>query len=867
MLSLKNVTIKRKLKLIILLVCAAAILIAEASSMIMSFFSYQQNLSDDLEGLASVIGQNASVALLFDIPGDVENILNSLENRRSIRTACVYDNTGALFAVYRQPGTSDAVPETLPLPEAAVAERRGGVFSVSVPIMVMQRRVGAVLLWDDMSTIRASLMRDAFIYAIIILAAILLAYLLSLPLQKLFTEPVMHLAETVRRVSSKRDFSVRALKKGDDEIGELTDSFNAMLEQIQNREMALRASEERFRAIAENSPDGIITSDVQGIMLYCNSAAERMFGYEKDEMVGVSILNLLPGPQRTEQEAALDRYRRGGQLAVEGSRVEALALRKDGREFSIEVSLFSWENEGEVFFASSCRDITERRRAEEERVRLATAIEQAAEGVAILDMDGSVVYVNSAMERIAGLRREDVLGKNPYSSGSGIREEFISLWDALRQGQTWSGLVSPKKADRITQSLEIAAKPLLGSDGVITGYVTVCNDVTDKKKLEEQLWQAQKMEAVGTLAGGIAHDFNNILTAIIGFTELSQGLAEGNSLLEQNLGQVLRAGNRAKSLVQQILAFSRKNEHELKPLQTHLIIKEALKLLRASIPTTIDLRYTIDDKADIVIADATQIHQIVMNLCTNAAHAMQESGGALEISLKPVDLDEPGASQYADIEPGPYLHLSVKDTGKGIPDDIIDRIFEPFFTTKSVGKGTGMGLSVVHGIVKSLHGDIKVYSEPGRGTVFHVLLPRVQEAVADGQAEAPELRRGTESVLLVDDEQLLLDVGSQTLASLGYRVTALQSPAEALDLFKSDAGAFDLVITDQTMPQLTGYELASQLLQARPDIPIVLCTGYSDQVTEESALSLGVGAFVVKPLNRQVLSETIRSLLDKKTVA
>jgi nitrogen-specific signal transduction histidine kinase/ActR/RegA family two-component response regulator len=386
--------------------------------------------------------------------------------------------------------------------------------------------------------------------------------------------------------------------------------------------------------------------------------------------------------------------------------------------------------------------------------------------------------------------------------------------------------------------------------------------MTDRKRLEEQLRQSQKMEAVGTLAGGIAHDFNNILGVIFGYAELSQDLAAGNSVLENNLSQILKAADRAKNLVSQILAFSRKNESDVKPLRAHLVIKEALKLLRASLPSTISIITDIDGTHDIVVADATQLHQIIMNLCTNAAYAMQHSGGTLEVKLKPLTLDEHSVRSYTGIAPGAYVQLSVKDTGMGIPADILDRIFEPFFTTKDVGRGTGMGLSVVHGIVKSLKGDVKVYSEPGRGAVFHVLLPRVEEAVPESSREVQEAPLGHESVLLVDDEAVLLDVGTKMLGSLGYRVTALQSPQEALELFEKNPEGFDVVITDQTMPGLTGYELAQRLMQTRPDIPIILCTGYSDLVTTESALAGGIKAFVIKPLNRHAIAETIRKVLD-----
>jgi len=643
--------------------------------------------------------------------------------------------------------------------------------------------------------------------------------------------------------------------------------FGAIVRDITERkqaEAALWESEERFRAIAEHSPDAIITADSSTTMLYCNSAAEKMFGYTKQELVGQSSALLLPPQLRAKEQMNRGSYLFDGDPGIICLTLESVALRKDGTEFSIEFSLFSWEIENEFFFATIIRDITERKRAEQERVRLAAAIEQASEGVMILDMGITVVYANPAMERITGTPVEDIVGSGPFSSGGGTGERYAQAWDAIRRGESWSGQISAHKTDGTRYILDATVTPLRDSDGALTGYVAVCNDVTDKKKLEEQLWQSQKMEAIGTLAGGIAHDFNNILCAIIGFTELSQDLAAGNSTLEKNLAQVLQAGDRAKNLVKQILSFSRKNEHELKPIQTHLIIKEVLKLLRASIPSTIDIRYSIDDKADIVIADATQIHQIVMNLCTNASHAMQQSGGTLEITLYPVDLDEQSARSYSGIASGPYLQLSVKDTGTGIPKDIIGRVFEPFFTTKEVDKGTGMGLSVVHGIVKSLKGDIKVYSEPGKGTVFHVLLPRIQEALPDRHVAVPAAPQGHESVLLVDDEVLLLDVGGQILAALGYHVTALQSPLEALEVFKKDPAGFDAVITDQTMPQLTGYELAKSLLAVRPDIPIVLCTGYSDTVTEESALSLGIKAFIIKPLNRQILAETIRAVLDNK---
>jgi signal transduction histidine kinase/ActR/RegA family two-component response regulator len=434
------------------------------------------------------------------------------------------------------------------------------------------------------------------------------------------------------------------------------------------------------------------------------------------------------------------------------------------------------------------------------------------------------------------------------------------------------GLVRSWVADRLRKDgriIQVETSIALHNnpDGTPAWAISSSRDISDRRRLEEQVQQAQKMEAIGTLAGGIAHDFNNVLAAIIGYTELSQDESEGNETLKNNLVQVLKAAERAKNLVKQILAFSRKSTSAPMPVQLHLIVREALNLLRSTIPTTIDIKADIATTDDIVIADATQLHQIIMNLCTNAAHAMRQAGGVLTVTLSAVDIDALSVSAYADIAPGPYVRMSIRDTGVGIPGNIINRIFEPFFTTKVVGEGTGMGLAVVHGIVKGLKGDIKAYSEPGRGSVFHVVLPRFQEENADVDQTTRIAPQGHERVLLVDDEAALLDVGMNILVSLGYQVTVTESSAKALELFKNDPAAFDLVITDQTMPVLTGHDLAQQLMIVRKDIPVILCTGYTDLVTADSALANGIRAFVLKPLDRLSIAETIRTVLGEHAEA
>ena len=377
---------------------------------------------------------------------------------------------------------------------------------------------------------------------------------------------------------------------------------------------------------------------------------------------------------------------------------------------------------------------------------------------------------------------------------------------------------------------------------------------------QKQLIQLQKMEAIGTLAGGIAHDFNNLLVPILGFTGLVLDDLPTGSKSREHLSQVLEAGNRAKDLVSQILTFSRQTEIEPRPIQLVPIVKEALKLLRAAVPTTIDIRQNIAPDTGAVNADPTQIHQVLMNLCTNAEHAMPE-GGVLEVSLASVELDEEFCAGHEGLTPGPHVRLTVGDTGCGMDKKILKRIFDPFFTTKAPGQGTGMGLSVVHGIVKSHGGDIAVYSAPGVGTTFHIYLP-VVESIVEARPEMEPVQGGTESILFVDDETVAVEIGSEILKRLGYRVTTRTSSIEALELFRTKPGRFDLVVTDQTMPNMTGAELAVELLRIRPDIPIILCTGFSHLINSEKARSLGIRELVMKPVVGTELGQTVRRVLD-----
>lgn len=382
------------------------------------------------------------------------------------------------------------------------------------------------------------------------------------------------------------------------------------------------------------------------------------------------------------------------------------------------------------------------------------------------------------------------------------------------------------------------------------------------KKLEAQFYQAQKMQAIGTLAGGIAHDFNNILSAILGFTEMTLDSPALGTKERKNLDHVHKAGLRAKELVMQILLFSRMEEQERKPLRISDVVDESFKLLRATLPSAIEVKRDIDHNAGFILADATQMSQIIMNLCANAGHAMREKGGVLTVSLKSVTVEQETLTNFGLMPPGSYVRIMVSDTGHGMDKATINRIFEPFFTTKKVGEGTGLGLAASHGIIMSHDGFINVTSEEGRGSTFSLYFPKIQPATESNVTDHSPAPSGKERVLFVDDEAALVDMGKLMLEGLGYQVTAVPGSREALDIFRADPWSFDLVVSDLTMPGISGVELARQILALRPDMPVIICTGFGDKLTSEGVKTLGIYDFMLKPMSLRELGGVVRNALD-----
>jgi PAS domain S-box-containing protein len=499
----------------------------------------------------------------------------------------------------------------------------------------------------------------------------------------------------------------------------------------------------------------------------------------------------------------------------------------------------------------------------ESEKRYRQLVHHSPDGIAIQRED-KVIFANHSMKKILERISNDLFEKTILvRTASDLQQDinFVSDNDVTNEKnitrfeKTFTGKDNdPIHLDIVTLPITLEGKPAIQ---------IIARDITKQKFLERSLMQSQKMEAIGTLAGGIAHDFNNILFSIIGYSELSFDELEENSPVRHNLHEILEASKRATDLVRQILTFSRQTDHELRPVQIDLIVKETLALLRASLPTTIEIRKNIKTDA-MALSDPTQLHQILMNLCVNASYAMREKGGILSIDLESVEIDTDSSGKYPDLKAGPYINMSVRDTGHGISPEMLNRIFDPFFTTKTREHGTGLGLSVIHGIVKNFCGAIHAFSELGKGSIFKVFIPAIERRINPEQRTKTPIPKGTEHVLFIDDEPVLAKMGKQLLESLGYQVEMITKSSDALELFRKKPDRFDLVITDMTMPNITGEKLAIELMNIRPDIPVILSSGFNYNIDEKKAMALGIRAFISKPVLKQEIAETIRNVLDGK---
>ncbi len=670
-------------------------------------------------------------------------------------------------------------------------------------------------------------------------------------------------------------------------------SYDGVIRDITGRkhaEEAIRESEQRLQMILHGSPIATLVIDKHHRVISWNEAMEHLSGIKAQDILGTTdhwkafyseerpcMSDLIvDGSEDAIEQWYPDKFSKSALINEAYEATDYFPSLGEKGKWLRSTAAAIRNSAGELVGAiETFEDITQRRKVEEDLQKLASVVRYSNELVNLATLDGNMIFINEAGSEMLGISPEEVEGVNilqviPDHLLAKVKTELLPT---IIAGGTWEGELQYRnlKTGKITDVHAITFSIAGTGSGAPMFLANVSLDISERmhaeeirKRLEAQLIQAHKMEALGTLAGGIAHDFNNILSAIIAYAQ--RGVREGQEpeKVRKNIEEVLKVCTRARDLVKQILAFSRRTKHEFIQIRLDTTIKESLKMMRAILPRNIEIRQNILTGGR-VMADTTQIHQVMMNLCSNAAQAMGENGGVLCISLDKADINEGAEALALDLRPGPYLRLSISDSGHGITPEIMERIFDPYFTTKEKGRGTGLGLSVVHGIARSHKGAILCRSTPGEGTTFDLYLPEIEakKEAATVQVQTPDLKGG-ERILFIDDEPILVKATKESLRYLGYRVVSRTSSVEALDLFQKNPGQFDLVITDIIMPGLTGDRLALEMMKIRKDIPVILCTGYSEHMSEEKAKELGIRGFIMKPFEIEDLAKTIRNVLDRK---
>ena len=635
----------------------------------------------------------------------------------------------------------------------------------------------------------------------------------------------------------------------------------------------LNVDEKQYQTILDTINEGVILQSAAGNILTWNKGAEEIFGISAKDAVGQFgknwrfihedrseckhtdhpfIKTLQTGTPCKNQIMGL--YRKPDDLRWVSISTSPLFRNKEVQPYAVVITLSDITGQNQIE--------TEFRKSD---TRFRELAELLPEAVFEADMEMNLLFVNQQAFSMFGYSRQD------FEKGlNGL--EMLAPEDRKRAKENFakrirgeaSGFVEYRavRKDGAFFPVLFHANPIV-ENGVISGLRGVIIDITNTKIMEQRLIEAQKMEAIGTLAGGIAHDFNNILTPIILHAEMAKDEFPEDDPLQVSIKEIYIASMRARDLVKQILTFARKGAEERTILNASLIVKDTIKFLRSTIPTTIEIKYENESGQDTIFADPIQLNQIVMNLCTNAAYSMRKGGGSLEVILNNRQVSDGEMNGLSSLHPGKYLVIKVKDSGGGIPLKLIDKIFEPYFTTKGPGEGTGLGLSIIHGIVKSYDGTIHVENNTDGGATFYVYLPVIDEDMSADLGKRLEIPGGTERILLVDDEKAGLAAVQKTLESIGYKVSSTMSSVQALGIFRNNPDAFDLVITDMTMPNMTGKELICEMKKIKPDIPTILCTGFSEQIDENEAKEAGISAFILKPIIRIDIANTIRKVLTR----
>ncbi len=852
-----------------------ALLLACAAFVIYELVTYRATMLRNLSAEAEIVGRQSTSAIVFKDPDSATATLGALRAEPNVVSAAIFTPDGKLFASYlRDVASPLASPPRPPAGQAA-----GHAFEVRRlllfrPIQFDNSPIGTVLIESDLSEMTTRLQRYAAIASGVLLISLIVAYWTASRFQRLITGPVLHLAETAQRVSSQRDYSVRAVAQGRDELGLLVSTFNDMLDQIQERDAALRAAQERLAHVVSSSPAVLYSLKVEGqklVPMWVSANILRLSGYAQKENNGAEWWADRVHPEDLERVLA-----QIPTLLSEGFVSREYRFRhKDGtyRWVADEQRLLRDATGIPIEVVGSWSDVTPRKQAElrllesEEQYRL--LFDSNPQPMWVYDLETmAFLAVNHAAVNHYGYSHGEFLNMTIRDIGrfeeAQLREEHgvprpaESDRKASQSPRVWTH----RKKDGSLIDVEIAVGSI-EFRGRRAGLVLV-TDVTERKRLETQLLQSQKMDSVGRLAGGVAHDFNNLLGVITGYGELLAGRLPNDPQLKRYVSDILKAAERAAGLTRQLLAFSRKQVLQPRVLDLNAVVAEMEKMLRRLIGEDVHLITVFDEGLEGVQADPGQMEQVLMTLAVNARDAMPR-GGRLTIETANVDLDVTYARSRPGVQPGPHVMLAVSDTGHGMEPEVLGHIFEPFFTTKEAGKGTGLGLATVHGIVKQSGGHIFVYSERGQGTTFKIYLPRVgAEKVAETPATPQaEEHRGSETVLLVEDEESLRGIVRECLEASGYNVIEARNAGHALELGDGHPASIHLLITDVIMPGMSGSQLAAAFTASHAETKVLYMSGYTDDAVVLHGVLAADVSFLQKPFTTEALARKVREVLDR----
>jgi two-component system, cell cycle sensor histidine kinase and response regulator CckA len=860
----RDLEIRWKLMNLLLVAVGFAMGVAAIAVIIYEYRTFRPRALGMLDMQSKYLSEILIPPLQFDDPGTATKYLATLRHRADISAAALFDSEGNEFATYsRDVSGRRRIPRTPPDPGPEFSPRK---LTLAGKILDQGAPVGYLWIESDIPPLPARLPQYGIMFAVVLLSLLAVAGMLSAGLKHGITLPLIALVEGVARVTRNKDYRIRVWPHGDDEIGRLTREFNRMLEAVEQRDQSLMQANARSELILNTTIDGVMLEDADGRILDANPASCRLLGYTRDEMLGLEWAEMEVGRNPEEMAALL-----GGILDGRRSRFDSRLRTKHGEILDVEVSATVVPQEsGRILTA--LKDVTERKRAEdaldENRRLLQSVIDASSAVIYVKDPGGRYLLINRQFERLFHVDKGMILGKSDYDLFSREAADLFAANDrrALAAGRAVEFEETARGVEGPRDYISIKA-PLFDNSGKPYAVCGISTDITDRKRIEGQLRQSQKMEAIGSLAGGIAHDFNNLLTAINGYSHLALQGMEASHPLRDFLLEILKAGERAAGLTRQLLAYSRKQEMAPAPVNLNTIVSDMERMLRRLISENVELVAILAPDIGMVMADRSQVEQIILNLALNARDAMPQ-GGTLTLETRRKMLDASYVETHLEASPGPHVMLAVNDTGIGMTPEVQARIFEPFFTTKEVGKGTGLGLSVVYGIVKQSGGSISVYSEPGMGTTFRIYFPEITQAQeAPEAAEQPvETYRGTGTLLLVEDDESVRHFTRRILESLGYFVLEAADGLQALEVLKSHAGSVRLVITDVVMPKMGGMALAERIRAAPPAPPILFVSGYSEYGGGHNGIVSQGERFIQKPFNPQDLGKMVQDILSGNAV-